>query len=99
MALSKGDKEWIVRTIKDIIDPFVKMIDHLKNTVHGETGQNGLCGKQKELLNKQQDLERSVLIMAEQMKQIRSTAIFWTRLVGGAALAAISVIIVQLLLK
>lgn len=88
-----------MRTIKDIIDPFVKIIDHLKNTVYGENGQNGLCGKQKKLDEDQVNLKESVLIMAEQMKQIRSTAIFWTRLVGGAALAAIGVIVVQLLLK
>ena len=99
MALSKNDKEWIVRTIKDIIAPLERLVDHFKTILHGENGNNGICGKQKQFDEKQQEMERAIIVMTEQMKQVRSSAIFWTRLVGSAALAAIGAIIVQLLLK
>ncbi len=102
MALTKSDKEWIVKTIKDmvqtLISPIDKCLTSLRTTVFGETGSNGINGRQKELYQKQEDMEKVITTLVEQMKQVRSTAVFWTRLVGGAALVAIATVLIKLLL-
>jgi hypothetical protein len=102
MSLTKGDKEWIVKTIKDMLQNMVTPIDKclasLRITVFGETGQNGINGTQKKMAEKQELMEESIVTLVEQMKQVRSTAIFWTRLVGGAALMAIVTVLLKLLL-
>jgi hypothetical protein len=102
MALTKSDKEWVVKTIKEIVsgivNPIDRCLDNLRVSMFGQNGNNGLNGKQKEMEIKLNSMEEAVITITEQVKQIRSTAIFWTRLVGGSALAAIVAIVLKLLL-
>jgi hypothetical protein len=102
MALTKSDKEWVVKTIKEIVsgivNPIDRCFDNLRVSMFGQNGNNGFNGKQKEMEIKLNIMEEAVITITEQVKQIRSTAIFWTRLVGGSALAAIVAIVLKLLL-
>lgn len=83
--------------ISDVLQPIKELLTKLSTTIWGANGDNGIVGNQKEMRTGMENMNTAIITMTEQVKQVRTTAIFWTRLLGGAALTGIIFIVVKLL--